>query len=120
MRKCLWLSVAVLAGLAGAAHADGDVPAGKRLYVDNCLRCHGNKGQGGVGAKLRGDSAYWDLATFKKAVLTGIDDEGKQLKPVMPRWGKVGLDKPKGAIPTDRDLSNIQAYLKTFGPKEGD
>jgi mono/diheme cytochrome c family protein len=119
MRNYAWLGAALALGIVNAAHAD-EASTGKRLYVDNCQRCHGNKGQGGVGAKLRGDSAYWDLDVFKKAVLTGVDDEGKQLKPAMPRWGKTGLTKPKGHIPTDQDLSSIQAYLKTFGPKEGD
>ena len=49
--------------------------------------------------------------------MTGIDDEGKKMK-TMPVFGKVGLTKPKGAMPTDPDLHNLQAYLKTFGPPE--
>jgi mono/diheme cytochrome c family protein len=95
-----------------------DLDAGKKLYVDNCQRCHGNKGQGGIGLKLTGDAAYWKLDVFNKAVLTGVDDGGKQLKKAMPRFGKVGLTNPKGAIPTDSDLENVLAYLKAFGPKK--
>jgi mono/diheme cytochrome c family protein len=110
------LAAAMFVAVSGFAHAE-DVDAGKTLYVDNCLRCHGNKGQGGVGAKLAGDAAYWETDVFKKAVLTGVDDEGKQLKKAMPRFGKVGLTKPNGAIPGDTDLENVLAYLKTFGPK---
>ena len=34
------------------------------------------------------------------------------------RWGKAGFDKPKGEIPTDAELHDLQAYLKTFGPAE--
>ena len=119
MKGRLLLATAFLIGIGGAAHAD-EVKAGKAIYVDNCQRCHGNKGQGGTGVKLAGDSAYWEPDLFRRAVLTGIDDEGKQLKAAMPRWGKVGLTKPKGRIPTEQDLSNIQDYLKTFGPKLGD
>jgi hypothetical protein len=47
-------------------------------------------------------------------VLTGIGDGDRRLGPLMPRWGKVGLTEPKGRIPTDQDLSDIQAYIKTF------
>jgi mono/diheme cytochrome c family protein len=101
------------------AHAE-DLVAGKKLYVDNCRRCHGAKGQGGVGLKLAGDAAYWEFGVFKNAVLAGIDDEGKHLKKTMPVFGKVGLTTPKSEIPTDDELQNILAYLKTFGPQKKD
>lgn len=68
-----------------AAHAAIDVAAGKRLYVDNCRRCHGARAQGGIGKKLAGDAAYWDFDVFKRTVLTGIDDEGRTMKTEMPR-----------------------------------
>ena len=95
-----------------------DIADGKKLYVDNCQRCHGAKGQGGVGLRLAGDAAYWEFDTFKNAVLAGIDDEGKHLKKTMPLFGKVGLTTPKGEIPTDTELQDVLAYLKTFGPKK--
>jgi mono/diheme cytochrome c family protein len=117
MKGCCMLAAVMLLAVSGFAHAE-DLDAGKKLYVDNCQRCHGNKGQGGVGLKLAGDAAYWKLDVFNKAVLTGVDDEGKQLKKAMPRFGKVGLTNPKGAIPTDTDLENVLAYLKAFGPKK--
>ena len=91
-----------------------DLAAGKKLYADNCQRCHGNKGQGGIGKKLVGDAATWEFDLFKRAVMTGVDDAGKPLKPVMPIFGKVGLTKPKGATPTDADLQSVQAYVKTL------
>jgi mono/diheme cytochrome c family protein len=94
-----------------------DAEAGKKLYVDNCQICHGKEGEGDKGKKLAGDAAYWDFSIFKRTVMEGIDDEGKQMK-LMPVYGKTGLIEPKGSIPTDTDLQNIQAYLKTFGPPE--
>jgi mono/diheme cytochrome c family protein len=94
-----------------------DLAAGKKLYVDNCQRCHNDKGQGGIGKKLTGDAAYWDFAIFKRTVIEGIDDENKKMK-IMPVFGKVGLFTPKGKVPDDADLHNIQAYLQTFGPAE--
>jgi mono/diheme cytochrome c family protein len=116
LMKTFIAALGVLGLLAGAASAQ-DATLGKKLYVDNCLRCHGAKGQGGVGKKLVGDAAYWDFDIFKRTVVTGIDDEGKKMK-TMPVFGTVGFTKPKGVKPTDPDLMNIQAYLKTFGPAE--
>ena len=104
-----------------------DVAAGGDLFNDNCAVCHGAKGEGYPkevvpdGAvrikKLAGDSAYWDFAVFKAAVVDGTDDHGKPMQ-VMPEFGKVGFYTPAGAIPTDDDLKNIQAYMQTLGPKE--
>ena len=52
--------------------------------------------------------------------MDGIDDEGKKLKPVMPRWGKTGFLIPKGVTPSDDDLANIETFLQTLGPKTAD
>jgi mono/diheme cytochrome c family protein len=111
----LFLGVAIFA--ISGAHAQ-DLAAGKKLYIDNCQRCHSAKGQGGVGVKLTGDAAYWEFDAFKKAVLMGVDDAGKQLKKPMPLFETVGLTVPKGEIPTDAELHDIQAYIVTFGPKK--
>ena len=81
------------------------------------MRCHGARGQGGIGKRLEGDAAYWDFGIFKRTVMVGIDDEGKRMK-IMPVWGRTGFVKPHGEIPTDAELRDIQAYLKTFGPPE--
>ena len=117
MRRFVALFAALgLLAAAGGSYAE-DLTDGKTLFANNCQRCHGAKGQGGVGKKLAGDAAYWDFPIFKRTVMTGIDDEGKQMK-TMPVFGKVGLTKPKGAILTDAQLADIQAYLKTFGPPE--
>ncbi len=94
-----------------------DLAAGKVLYEHNCLACHGNKGQGGIGKKLAGDAGYWSFDIFKRAVNDGIDDHGKKMKPIMPAFGKTGFPS-SGKPPTDDDLKNIQAYVQSFGPKQ--
>lgn len=115
-RLLIAIAAALVMVTAQAAFAE-DLVGGKKIYTDNCQRCHGNKGQGAIGKKLEGDAAYWDFSVFKRTVMEGIDDEGKKMK-VMPVWGKTGLDKPKGEMMTDVQLQDLQAYLKTFGPAE--
>lgn len=121
----LLISVAAVSLIAStAASLAEDTGAGKQLYVDNCSICHGDKAQGMElkgqpvkGKKLAGDLAYWGFAVFKKTVIEGIDDKGREMK-VMPVFGKTGLINPKGQMLADADLQNIQAYLKTLGPAE--
>ena len=125
----LLFSVAAVALFASAqaSFAAADLQAGADLFNDNCAICHGAKGEGYPASvvpngavrikKLAGDSAYWDFATFKKAVLTGKDDQDRPMR-VMPVFGKVGLFEPPGKMLTDDDLHNIQAYMQTLGPKE--
>ncbi len=115
-RLLIAIAAALVMVTAQAAFAE-DLVGGKKIYTDNCQRCHGNKGQGAVGKKLEGDAAYWDFPVFKRTVMEGVDDEGKKMK-VMPVWGKTGLDKPKGEMMTDVQLQDLQVYLKTFGPAE--
>ena len=120
MRHILALSLCSLVFMTVGTHAATDVAAGKQLYDDNCKRCHGASAGGGAGMKLKGDAAYWSPDVFKRAVMTGVDDENRKMKALMPVWGKTGLTKPKGKIPTDDDLANIQSYLQTLGPKTAD
>ncbi len=124
----LFMSVAALTLLASAQSSSAeDLTAGSDLYNDNCAICHGNKGEGYPkevvpdGAvrikKLAGDSAYWDFAVFKKAVMDGKDDHDRPMR-VMPVFAKTGLYEPPGQMLTDDDLHDIQAYMQTFAPKE--
>jgi mono/diheme cytochrome c family protein len=121
-----WSTLAVLALGTVPALAD-DTQAAADLYNDNCAICHGNKGEGYAkevvpnGAvrikKLAGDSAYWDFAVFKQAVIDGKDDHNKPMR-VMPVFGKTGLFEPPGQPLTDDQLKSIQVYMQSFGPKE--
>jgi mono/diheme cytochrome c family protein len=124
----LMISVAAVSLLASVQMSSAeDLQAGADLFNDNCAICHGGKGQGYPkevvpdGAvrikKLAGDSAYWDFAVFKAAVVDGMDDHGRPMR-VMPAFAKTGLYEPPGQMLTDDDLHNIQAYMRTFGPKE--
>ena len=84
------------------------------LY-SSCAACHGASGAGGKhlkggavsadlrhGALVSGQSTPYTLALLERAISTGIDNEGKPLDPVMPRWT---LSK--------RDLHDVANYVFT-------
>jgi len=110
------LILIVLAGVSSSALAAPDAKAGKAIYTANCQGCHGNVGQGNVGPALAGEVAGWKYAWFKRAMLQSLDDKGVMLKSPMPLWGKVGFNRT-GKAPTDAQMTNLQAYLKTFKAK---
>ncbi|MHB8703576.1 MAG: c-type cytochrome [Candidatus Tyrphobacter sp.] len=92
-----------------------------RVY-QSCAVCHGPDGAGSVqladgsiSAKLgsqahmldqmtpmKGAMKPWTVALFERAISTGVDQNGEQLSPVMPRWSM-----------SARDLHDIAVYIST-------
>ncbi len=83
--------------------------------MHSCAACHRPDGAGGVhlpGGAVSADLRHAALVTHQKhpytvallerAISTGIDNEGKPLDPVMPRWQ---LSK--------RDLNAVSVYVYT-------
>ena len=89
-------------------------PNGKALFQENCATCHGPSGQGGVGPKLVGDASHWKTKVFERAVLNGVDDEGKPLNPPMPHWKDASFKSDKGAAPRAAEIDAIQHYLRAL------
>lgn len=54
------------------------VAAGQKIYATNCVACHGDKGQGGVGPNLTDN--YWihggDVKAVFKVIKYGVPDKG--------------------------------------------
>jgi len=89
-----------------AVGAADDVAAGKKLFLANCATCHGIQGQGGkakTGPSLVGVGA----AAVEFQVGTGR----------MPLAGP-GVQAPRGkeVLFTDQQISQLAAYVATFGP----
>ena len=81
-----------------------------------CAACHGANGAGGVhlpGGAVSADLRHaalvtrqrhpYTLALLERAISTGIDNDGKPLDPVMPRWQL-----------TARDLHDAASYVLTL------
>lgn len=81
----------------------------------SCAACHRVNGAGGVhlpGGAVSADLRQKALAAVKpvytitsleRAISTGIDNQGKPLNPLMPRWQM-----------TSRDLHDVAAFVQTL------
>jgi len=81
----------------------------------SCAACHGANGAGGVhlpGGAVSADLRQKALAAVKpaytlqsleRAISTGVDNQGKSLNPVMPRWKM-----------TPRDLHDVAEFVRTL------
>jgi mono/diheme cytochrome c family protein len=80
-----------------------------------CAACHGANGAGGVhfpGGAVSADLRHpalvtqqrhpYTLALLERAISTGVDNDGKPLDPVMPRWEL-----------STRDLHDVAWYVLT-------
>jgi len=87
--------------------------AARRPLRPSCAACHLPNGAGGVhlpggavSADLRHKALVTDqkhpytLALLERAISTGVDNEGKPLNPVMPRWRM-----------SSRDLHDVAQYV---------
>ncbi|MGA7201548.1 MAG: cytochrome c [Candidatus Cybelea sp.] len=97
---------------------DGDgkqITASKPPLRPSCSACHGANGAGGVhlpggavSADLRhnalvvGQKRPYTPALLERAITTGVDNDGRPLNPVMPRWRL-----------SQRDLHDVASYVLT-------
>lgn len=83
---------------SGAGAAPGGAAArGASLYKQNCLPCHGETGNGGVGPKLARNPILAQADRFRTTVSQG--------RGAMPPWG---------AVLRPQDIADIHAWLNTL------
>jgi cytochrome c oxidase cbb3-type subunit 3 len=86
---------------------DADLAAGKKVFADNCVTCHGADGKGNreLGAPNLTDKV-WLYGSDKQTIMQGIQNGRGG---VMPAWGK-RLDEPT--------LKSLAVYVWSFGGGE--
>lgn len=92
-----------------------DGPFWLRRHGGSCASCHGSDGQGGLPIMMSSTKApaitYKSLTQkeeftdklIKRAITQGLDEAGKPLDPIMPRWEM-----------SNQDLDDLIDFLKTL------
>lgn len=80
---------------------EGDLAAGKEVYMVNCVPCHGQFGEGGVGPNMT--DAYWihggEIADLVNTINVGVPEKG------MISWAPI-LSK--------KQMQQVASYILTL------
>ena len=81
--------------------------AGRKLYEENCVACHGANGEGRVGPTLNSRELLKATSdeTLFSLIRTGVPGT------VMPAWGQTG-----GGPFTDEQLTQLAAFIRAWEP----
>jgi mono/diheme cytochrome c family protein len=86
----------------------GDPNRGALLYASNCAVCHGQEGEGRIGATLAKDwPSFRPDLQVKSAIEIGVEGS------VMPAWSR-----EHGGPLTDQDINDIVAFILTWSGAE--
>lgn len=89
-----------------AAFPPGDATRGAQVYATNCELCHGDRGQGNIGATLRKDWPGINPEAFIEAtVARGV--AGSR----MPAWAQ-----SNGGPLTNQQIADVTTYIRTLRP----
>lgn len=87
----------------------GDPNSGAILYQQNCAVCHGDQGEGRIGATLAKDwPSFRPDLRVKSVILTGVGDAA------MPAWSQAN-----GGPLTEDQIDDIVAYIMTWSAVPG-
>ena len=79
---------------AAPTASNGAAANGAAIFSQQCARCHGDKGQGGIGPKLAGGAVTRDFPTTDAELVIVKGGEG-----VMPAFGKqLSRDELKAVV----------------------
>jgi putative heme-binding domain-containing protein len=82
-------------------NSDSDVGQGRRLFEARCAGCHGKGGTGARGSNLA------------QPALVHTSDDASLFRVI--RRGIPGTEMPSSALPTDREIWQLAAYVRSLG-----
>jgi mono/diheme cytochrome c family protein len=84
----------------------GDTTRGAKVFAENCVMCHGEKGEGITGASLRKDWPGINVTAFLEfTIARGVSGSR------MPAWAQ-----SNGGPLTNQQIADVTAYIRTFKP----
>ncbi len=111
MKFSKWFFIALIGFVASfgifatASAQSGDPARGAQLFAQNCAVCHGDRGQGRVGATLAKDFPGIRVdALLKEIISNGVAGS------VMPAWSKT-----KGGPMSDAEIDALVAFIQSLG-----
>ena len=84
----------------------GDATRGAAVFAQNCALCHGDKGQGRIGATLQKDWPGLNVSALLDATIARGVAGSK-----MPAWAK-----SNGGPLTDQEIADAAAFVQTLKP----
>lgn len=93
--------------LVQAADKQAAEEAGQELYADNCAKCHGTNGEGGIGPPLNSRDL---LTATMDETLAGLTRFGVP-STLMPAWGQAS-----GGPFTDEQINQLVAFIRAWEP----
>jgi mono/diheme cytochrome c family protein len=110
-------------GPGPAATLTGDATAGAQIYVDNCKKCHGDEGKGGINNPGSDDGTIPELNPIDPTLVDqdptvyaynldlflehGSTPEGDSPQQTMPAWGDEGKLTPQ-------QIADVIAYVMSL------
>lgn len=119
--KALFVASILTLSSIVSTHAGGDVEKGKKLFKDNCARCHNVTDKRLVGPGLQGVKGRWSSEDNLRA---WIKNSAEYLKTGDAYATQLFNDYSGSPMPafgalTDDDITNILAYIETPGTPGG-
>lgn len=84
----------------------GDATRGAAVFAQNCTPCHGDNGEGRIGATLQQDWPGLNVESFLEATIARGVGGSK-----MPAWAR-----SNGGPLTDQEIADAAAYVRTLKP----
>jgi len=99
------LALTLLAVAPSYAQDGGDAAHGAQLFLENCVVCHGPRGEGRAGASLQNVYGGINPDQFLRVTIErGVEGT------FMPAWGQAN-----GGPLSDSDISDLAAYIESWG-----
>lgn len=110
------LCAALMLSLAPVARADGNAAAGKPVYEQNCLPCHGASGKGNGPAAVALNPKPMNFTDVAKMSALSRDTRLKAVNEGGAAVGASPVMPPFKGVLSPQQIEDVLAYVAQFAP----